>query len=75
MRGYSYRVVSALRSGDAGKPWVALGLKCVDRDIPVDTIAQALNVSRQSVYAWFLGRSTPSAESEERITALLRSLD
>lgn len=75
MRGYSLHVAEALRTGDNALPWVKLGRLCVDRGIPVDTVAKALQVSRQSVYAWFLGRSIPSETSVTRIADFIRSLD
>jgi DNA-binding XRE family transcriptional regulator len=74
MRGYSLRIADAVRDGDDALPWVKLGKMCIDRGIPVDTVAKELEVSRQSVYAWFLGRSTPGGDSLLRITAYLDSL-
>ncbi len=74
MRGYSLHVADALRSADSELPWVKLGLICVDRGIPVDTVAKALGVSRQTVYSWFLGRYTPNPKTVESITVYVDGL-
>jgi hypothetical protein len=74
MRGYSLRIADAVRAGDDALPWMKLGKLCVDRNIPVDTVAKELGVSRPAVYAWFFGHSTPSQKSVERILAYIDKL-
>jgi DNA-binding phage protein len=74
MRGYSLHIVEALKNADSELPWVKLGLICVDRGIPVDTVARILGVSRQAVYSWFSGRYTPSTKTAESIVKFLSGL-
>ena len=59
--GYSARVVKANKKADPKNIGVKLGRVCIRRDIPVVTVARIYNVSRQTVYNWFMGISVPSA--------------
>ena len=57
--GYSAKLVALNRQADKSHLGVRLGRACIRRDIPVVTVASALGVSRQTLYNWFIGRSSP----------------
>jgi transcriptional regulator with XRE-family HTH domain len=75
MLGYSIRVAEAIKGADGNLIGVQLGRACLARDIPVSDIAQRLNVTRQTVYNWFLGLSEPRGKAHDAIQTYLASLD
>lgn len=75
MRGYSIRVAEAIKEADGSHLGVQLGRACLARDVPVSTVAQALGVTRQTVYHWFLGLSEPRGRAIDAIRDYLKTLD
>lgn len=71
--GYSHRTVLAVLRADSVSLGVALGRLCIELDIPVSAVADALGVSRMAVYKWFDGTSVPSPKHAPRIQALMQS--
>jgi len=69
MQGYSIRIAEAIKSADGNLLGVQLGRLCLERDIPVAEIASTLRVTRQTIYGWFSGTTSPrpSHESEIRV--------
>ena len=59
MRGYTVALVKANRKAPKHLIGVELGAACIRADVPVIEVARHFRVSRQAVYAWFCGRSTP----------------
>lgn len=57
--GYSAKVVALNQQADRSNLGVRLGRACIKKDIPVSTIATTLGVSRQTLYNWFMGKSSP----------------
>tara|TARA_R110000824_G_scaffold99342_5_gene236676 strand:- start:222 stop:491 length:270 start_codon:yes stop_codon:yes gene_type:complete len=53
---------------------VRLGGVCIKYDVPVAEVAKRLNVSRQSVYNWFIGDSIPKAPAARKIKKLIPKL-
>lgn len=74
MRGYSIRVAEAIQEADGNLLGVQLGRACLARDISVSTAAEALGVTRQTVYHWFLGLSEPRGKTCDAIRAYLTNL-
>jgi hypothetical protein len=74
MRGYSYTFVLKVR-GLAKSPkapkGVKLGVKAIDRGIPISFIAKKLRVSRMAVYDWFTGQYAMSEQRAAQLEALL----
>lgn len=70
-RGYSHNLVKLVEQGDQNSIGVQLGRMCIENDISVRAVADALNVSRMTVYHWFAGRFTPRQEYVTRIERLL----
>ena len=60
--GYSTRLVKLNEKADDRMLGVRLGRVCIDNDVPVLSVAMALGVSRQTVYNWFSGVTTPRAK-------------
>lgn len=59
MHGYSLRMAKGIEQADERLLGVQLGRVCLARDIPVAEVARHFGVSRQAVYNWFLGESSP----------------
>lgn len=57
--GYSAKLVALNRQADKNNLGVRLGRACIREDIPVSRVAETLGVSRQTLYNWFMGRSSP----------------
>lgn len=70
-RGYSYDVVKRIEAADKEMPSVQLGLECVRRNIPIADIAMQMEVSRQTVYAWFINKYKPRYPQLRKIEQLL----
>jgi hypothetical protein len=66
-QGYSLNLVSANKKANLKSVGVALGRFCIEREIPVITVADTFRVSRTAVYNWFSGLSVPSREHIEQI--------
>jgi hypothetical protein len=69
--GYSQRLIEANKVADDSLG-VALGRLCIERNIPVNTIAEYLGVSRATIYNWFWGASNPSKQHSELIVSFVR---
>jgi len=72
--GYSVRVADLNRKADKRHLGVRLGRVCIKRDIPVSLVAAKIGVSRQTIYNWFCGFSTPNAAVSDHITKFLATL-
>lgn len=73
--GYSIRLQNANRRADDSNAGVRLGRVCIERDIPVTTVARHLGVSRATVYNWFCGVSAPQTTTIDLIESYLSSLE
>ena len=74
MHGYSYEFVKKVRALANVVPapiGVKLGLKAVERGIPIRYIAETLGVSRMAVYSWFTGKYTPEHTKLQQLKQLL----
>ncbi len=74
MRGYSIRVAEAIKEANGNLLGVKLGRACLARDIPVTDVARDLGVTRQTVYAWFMGESDPRGPMCDAIKSYLQRL-
>lgn len=52
---------------------VYLGRYCIERDIPVSSVAKYFSVSRQTVYNWFLGEVEPRPDMQQLIKIYIDS--
>lgn len=73
LRGYSYKLVQAIRAADPKLVGVRLGLSCIESNIPVSEIAAAFKVSRMTVYSWFTGAAKPHPNKAALIEKFLSS--
>ena len=72
--GYSQRFIKDNKLADEFHPGVQLGRICIEKDIPVQDVADHLGVSRQAVYMWFLGRSMPQPRHVDALWRLVHKL-
>jgi len=55
-RPYSVQFISELKKCDPDIPGIALGMACVNANLPAKYVALALGVSRMTVFSWFRGK-------------------
>jgi len=72
--GYTTRLVQTNKDADRKLLGVRLGRTCIKRNVPVVHLSHTLGVSRQTIYNWFSGTSTPQAQYVPQIQELLHSL-
>lgn len=72
--GYSSRLMQANKSASKQLLGVRLGRVCISKGVPVATVAQHLGVSRQTIYNWFTGITTPRGNFARTAEALLVEL-
>lgn len=74
-KGYSRKFVNANKAADPFHVGVCLGRVCIERDIPIQDVAEHLKVSRQTVYSWFLGLTHPHPANRKIMLDLLDRLE
>lgn len=70
-RSYSQDFRLALYKLDSTKPGVALGIACVEANLPAKYVAPVLGVSRMSIHGWFRGTAIRKKHLET-VQALIR---
>lgn len=73
-QGYTIKVAEAIKNADGNLIGVQLGRACLSRDISVLEAARTLGVTRQTVYQWFCGETSPQAYHLDAIQAWLDKL-
>jgi|TARA_R110000803_G_scaffold192241_3_gene255012 DNA-binding transcriptional regulator YiaG len=73
MRGYSQIVIENNQSAK-NSLGVSLGAVCIKTKYPAQEVANRLNISRQTVYDWFSGKSKPHKSKHDLIQALIEEL-
>jgi len=71
--GYTYRIARLNKEADSKKLGVKLGKVCITEGISVVDLADKFNVSRQTIYNWFIGECEPKENKQESIKAYLQS--
>jgi DNA-binding XRE family transcriptional regulator len=69
--GYSAKTIELNKKASNTKLGVALGRAAIKKGMSVADIANVLNVSRQTVYNWFIGAYDPRPELTKSITKLI----
>lgn len=72
--GYSVRLIQLNNEADDTLIGVRLGRVCINHDISVLDVAEALQVSRQTIYHWFGGTYLPKKETVARIRKYMDAL-
>ncbi len=66
-QGYSQGLVEANRKASRSHPGVALGRMCIKAKVPVMEVAEHFGLSRQAIYSWFKGVSSPRPDLVKQI--------
>lgn len=74
MQGYSIRIAEAIKSADGNLLGVQLGRLCLERDISVAEVAHTMKVTRQTIYGWFSGTTSPRPSHESGIEAWIDNI-
>jgi DNA-binding XRE family transcriptional regulator len=69
--GYSANTIQLNKKADGKRLGVALGRAAIKTGMPVAEIAMALQVSRQTVYNWFVGAYDPKPAQAKDIEKLI----
>jgi len=64
-------MVQKVRAADPMHIGVRLGKLCIEKNVPVSEVAEAMNVSRLTVYKWFIGQFYPKPEKMKELEELL----
>lgn len=70
-RSYSQEFRIELYKRDPSNLGVALGMACVEANLPAKYVAPVLNVSRMTIHSWFRGNSIRT-DKREMVLALIR---
>ena len=70
--GYSARLIKANQDADKSLLGVRLGKMCIRGEVPVVVVAQDLGVTRQTVYNWFSGTSSPVGATAIKVEAFIK---
>ena len=57
--GYSLRLVERNSRANVRDLGVQLGRACIKHDVPVSVVALTFRVTRQTIYNWFTGDTSP----------------
>jgi len=74
-RGYSLKLVEAIRGGDPSDPIIRLGKYCINHQVPVSDLAAYFEVTRATIYNWFFGRMRPRRKRLELLEDTLKRLN
>jgi DNA-binding XRE family transcriptional regulator len=69
--GYSANTIQLNKQADGKRLGVALGRAAIKHGTPVAEIAMVLQVSRQTVYNWFVGAYDPKSTQTKDIEKLI----
>jgi len=72
--GYSTLMIQAINDANPFLDGVKLAKICVRLNIPVKDVAEYLDVSRPTVYGWFVGKKEVSEPYRERVEKLIEKL-
>lgn len=73
--GYSLKLRDMNQRASSKLLGVRLGRLCIKKDVPAAVVAERLGVTRQTVYNWFRGTSSPSPMLTGVIEQYINSLD
>lgn len=71
--GYSVRLSKLNKEADGKLLGVKLGRVCIKENIPVSYVADELAVTRQTIYNWFMGISSPQKLVAESVKTFIAS--
>jgi hypothetical protein len=55
-RTYSNKLIDEVKTANPNKTGIALAKACINANLPAKYVAEALEVTRMSVYSWFRGK-------------------
>lgn len=73
-QGYSLRLRDLNRKAPGRLLGVKLGRACIKHDVPATVVAERMGVSRQTVYNWFRGASSPGPTLTRVVEQFIESL-
>lgn len=74
MIGYSITIKQLNDSADGRNLGVKLGRICIKKNHPVASVASYCGVSREAVYLWFKGKTTPKGKHAQAVQRLIDKL-
>ena len=74
VKGYTTLMVQAVYDANPFYLGVKLAKICIKLNIPVVDVAEYLNVSRPTVYSWFIGKRDVAPKYAEQVQKLIDKL-
>ena len=74
-QGYSLKLRDLNRRAPSKSLGVRLGRVCIKHSVPVTVVAERMGVTRQTVYNWFRGASTPHVGLTALVEQFIAALD
>jgi len=72
--GYSSHIINQNKKADPKLLGVRLGRLCIKNEVPVAAVMKKLCVSKQTVYNWFSGTSSPQNLIKPKVEAFISTL-
>jgi DNA-binding XRE family transcriptional regulator len=73
-QGYSLRLRTLNQKAPSRLLGVRLGRVCIKHDVPATVVAEVMGVSRQTVYNWFKGTSSPGPLLTSKVERYIANL-
>jgi transposase len=72
--GYSFRLAERNKEADSSLLGVRLGRVCIEEGVSVAEVANRFKVTRQTIYNWFTGASSPGEDQSRPIKNYISKL-
>jgi hypothetical protein len=72
--GYTLSIIQKNAEADQSKIGVQLGRVCIEKNVPVQTVASYFGMTRTGVYYWFSGEREPRKVAAEEIKEFIKNL-
>lgn len=73
-KGYTTLFVQAVEDANPFYLGVKLAKICIKLNVPVTDVAEYLDVSRPTVYSWFIGKRDVAPKYQEQVKKLIDKL-
>lgn len=74
MVGYTLAIVNKNAEADQSKIGVQLGRICIQKNVPVQTVASYFGMTRAGIYYWFCGEREPRKVNAKEIEDFIKTL-
>jgi len=72
--GYTLAIIKKNAEADQSKIGVQLGRICIEKNVPVYTVASYFGMTRAGIYYWFCGEREPRKVNAKEIEEFIKTL-